>query len=121
MVVVSLSDSRTGNVYREFGRTEVINDNLNPDFVKPINVPFYFEEVQSIRFDVYVFSQIHGYGNRPGHNADATRRYDVDDKAGSNLSKQDFIGFVQSTVGNIVGAGRSKPLQVSDLKSPVFP
>ena len=54
VVVVWLSDSRTGNVYREIGRTETINDNLNPDFVKPINVPFFFEEVQNIRFDVYV-------------------------------------------------------------------
>ena len=38
---------------KEVGRTEVIMDNLNPEFVKPIEVDFFFEEEQTLRFDVY--------------------------------------------------------------------
>ena len=35
------------------GTTEVIPDNLNPVFVTPINLDYYFEKQQNLRVDVY--------------------------------------------------------------------
>uniref|UniRef100_A0A8C2TD91 Copine 5 n=1 Tax=Coturnix japonica TaxID=93934 RepID=A0A8C2TD91_COTJA len=39
--------------WREFGRTEVIDNTLNPDFVRKFVLDYYFEEKQNLRFDVY--------------------------------------------------------------------
>uniref|UniRef100_A0A8C0AYC6 Copine family member 9 n=1 Tax=Buteo japonicus TaxID=224669 RepID=A0A8C0AYC6_9AVES len=36
-----------------FGRTEVIDNTLNPDFVRKFVLDYYFEEKQNLRFDVY--------------------------------------------------------------------
>jgi hypothetical protein len=36
----------------EAGRTEAIDDNLNPDFATAIRMPYRFEEVQALRFVV---------------------------------------------------------------------
>uniref|UniRef100_A0AAR2JN42 C2 domain-containing protein n=1 Tax=Pygocentrus nattereri TaxID=42514 RepID=A0AAR2JN42_PYGNA len=36
-----------------FGRTEVIENTLNPDFVRKFVLDFFFEEKQNLRFDVY--------------------------------------------------------------------
>ena len=59
------------------GMTETIKDNLNPDFKKTIMVDFIFETKQSLRFEVW----------------------DVDES-----TKDDFIGSVETTVGEIMGA-----------------
>ncbi|XP_076806884.1 copine-8-like [Clavelina lepadiformis] len=71
--------------WREFGRTEVIWNNLNPDFVKKFVVDYFFEERQALRFDVY----------------------DVDSNS-HNLSKHDFLGRAFCSLGEIVGARSSK-------------
>ncbi|KAK7878529.1 hypothetical protein WMY93_030365 [Mugilogobius chulae] len=39
--------------WREFGRTEVIDNTLNPDFVRKYILDYFFEEKQNLRFDVY--------------------------------------------------------------------
>ncbi|TVK90502.1 Copine-9 [Bagarius yarrelli] len=39
--------------WREYGRTEVIENTLNPDFVRKFVLDFFFEEKQNLRFDVY--------------------------------------------------------------------
>ncbi|XP_059384220.1 copine-8-like isoform X1 [Carassius carassius] len=39
--------------WREFGRTEVIDNTLNPDFVRKFVLDYFFEEKQNLRFDVY--------------------------------------------------------------------
>ncbi|KAG7519488.1 copine-9-like [Solea senegalensis] len=39
--------------WREFGRTEVIDNTRNPDFVRKFVLDFFFEEKQNLRFDVY--------------------------------------------------------------------
>ena len=57
----------------EVGRTEIIWDNLNPEFVKKFIVDYYFEEVQPIKFEVY----------------------DIDDEHTRNLSNQDFLGKIE--------------------------
>ncbi|KAB5584114.1 hypothetical protein PHYPO_G00103680 [Pangasianodon hypophthalmus] len=38
--------------WREYGRTEVIDNTLNPDFVRKFVLDFFFEEKQNLRFDV---------------------------------------------------------------------
>ncbi|KAG7494000.1 copine-9 isoform X1 [Solea senegalensis] len=39
--------------WREFGRTEVIDNTLNPDFVRKFVLDYFFEEKQNLRFDVH--------------------------------------------------------------------
>uniref|UniRef100_A0A3B5A5H2 Copine 8 n=1 Tax=Stegastes partitus TaxID=144197 RepID=A0A3B5A5H2_9TELE len=67
--------------WREFGRTEVIDNTLNPDFVRKFILDYFFEERQNLRFDLY----------------------DLDCKS-DNLSKHDFLGQAFCTLGEIVGS-----------------
>lgn len=67
--------------WREFGRTEVIDNTLNPDFVRKFILDYFFEERQNLRFDLY----------------------DVDSKS-ANLSKHDFLGQATCTLGEVVGS-----------------
>ncbi|KAI1882278.1 hypothetical protein AGOR_G00249030 [Albula goreensis] len=67
--------------WREFGRTEVIDNTLNPDFVRKFMLDYFFEERQNLRFDLY----------------------DVDSKS-ANLSKHDFLGQAYCTLGEVVGS-----------------
>ncbi|KAM9148509.1 copine-5 isoform 1-T1 [Pangshura tecta] len=71
--------------WREFGRTEVIDNTLNPDFVRKFILDYFFEEKQSLRFDLY----------------------DVDSKS-PDLSKHDFLGQAFCTLGEIVGSAGSR-------------
>uniref|UniRef100_A0A667ZDA8 Copine 8 n=1 Tax=Myripristis murdjan TaxID=586833 RepID=A0A667ZDA8_9TELE len=64
-----------------FGRTEVIDNTLNPDFVRKFILDYFFEERQNLRFDLY----------------------DVDSKS-ANLSKHDFLGQASCTLGEVVGS-----------------
>eukprot|EP00826_Nyctotherus_ovalis_P040002 TRINITY_DN388_c0_g1_i9.p2 TRINITY_DN388_c0_g1~~TRINITY_DN388_c0_g1_i9.p2 ORF type:complete len:340 (-),score=79.69 TRINITY_DN388_c0_g1_i9:863-1882(-) len=67
----------------ETGRTEVIDDNLNPVFVKSIIVKYFFEERQPMRFEVY----------------------DADDKKDlRNLKKQEFIGAAEFALHEAIRA-----------------
>ena len=36
----------------QFGRSEVIQDNLNPDFVKKFVMNYFFEESQKLKFEL---------------------------------------------------------------------
>uniref|UniRef100_A0A8B9VTG8 Copine-8 n=1 Tax=Anas zonorhyncha TaxID=75864 RepID=A0A8B9VTG8_9AVES len=71
--------------WREFGRTEVIDNTLNPDFVRKFIMDYFFEERENLRFDFY----------------------DVDSKS-PNLSKHDFLGQMFCTLGEIVGSQGSR-------------
>uniref|UniRef100_A0AAY4DDT2 C2 domain-containing protein n=1 Tax=Denticeps clupeoides TaxID=299321 RepID=A0AAY4DDT2_9TELE len=73
--------------YRDFlfGRTEVIDNTLNPDFVRKYILDYFFEEKQNLRFDMY----------------------DVDSKS-PDLSKHDFLGQVFCTLGEVVGSPASR-------------
>uniref|UniRef100_A0A674NJH2 Copine Va n=1 Tax=Takifugu rubripes TaxID=31033 RepID=A0A674NJH2_TAKRU len=66
-------------------RTEVIDNTLNPDFVRKFILDYFFEEKQNLRFDVY----------------------DVDSKS-PDLAKHDFLGQVHCTLGEIVGSPASR-------------
>ncbi|XP_038605281.1 copine-5 isoform X1 [Tachyglossus aculeatus] len=79
--------------WREFGRTEVIDNTLNPDFVRKFILDYFFEEKQNLRFDLY----------------------DVDSKSPDLSKHQDFLGQVFCTLGEIVGSPGSrleKPLVI---------
>ncbi|XP_029429260.1 copine-5 isoform X3 [Rhinatrema bivittatum] len=71
--------------WREFGRTEVIDNTLNPDFVRKFILDYFFEEKQNLRFDLY----------------------DVDSKS-PDLTKHDFLGQCFCTLGEIVGSPGSR-------------
>ncbi|KAF7668802.1 hypothetical protein LDENG_00286990 [Lucifuga dentata] len=76
--------------WREFGRTEVIDNTLNPDFVRKYILDYFFEEKQNLRFDVY----------------------DIDSKS-PDLAKHptdfnDFLGQIYCTLGEIVGSPASR-------------
>ncbi|KAF7711588.1 copine-9-like isoform X1 [Silurus meridionalis] len=72
--------------WREYGRTEVIDNTLNPDFVRKFVLDFFFEEKQNLRFDVY----------------------NVDTRS-SNISKhKDFLGQTFCTLGEIIGSAGSR-------------
>ncbi|XP_064607503.1 copine-8-like [Liolophura sinensis] len=71
------------NEWREFGRTEIIWNNLNPDFVKKFMVHYFFEESQKLLFKIY----------------------DVDSKS-ANLDKHDFLGHMECTLAEIVTSNR---------------
>uniref|UniRef100_A0A7N8XKF5 Copine-9-like n=1 Tax=Mastacembelus armatus TaxID=205130 RepID=A0A7N8XKF5_9TELE len=62
-----------------FGRTEVIDNTRNPDFVRKFVLDFFFEEKQNLRFDVY----------------------NVDSRS-CNISKHDFLGQTFCTLGEII-------------------
>ncbi|KAL0968628.1 hypothetical protein UPYG_G00269350 [Umbra pygmaea] len=67
--------------WREFGRTEVIDNTLNPHFVRKFVMDYFFEERQNLRFDLY----------------------DLDSKS-DNLLKHDFLGQAFCTLGEVVGS-----------------
>ncbi|XP_076131671.1 copine-9-like isoform X1 [Alosa pseudoharengus] len=72
--------------WREFGRTEMIDNTLNPDFVRKFVLDYFFEEKQNLRFDVY----------------------SVDSKS-SNISKhKSFLGQTFCTLGEIIGSKGSR-------------
>ncbi|XP_061085182.1 copine-8-like isoform X1 [Conger conger] len=74
-----------GQEWREFGRTEVIDNTLNPDFVRKFMLDYFFEERQNLRFDLY----------------------DVDCNS-ANLSKHDFLGQAFCSLGEVVGSVGSR-------------
>ncbi|XP_038067397.1 copine-8-like isoform X1 [Patiria miniata] len=71
--------------YKEYGRSEVIMNTLNPDFVKKFVIDYFFEEVQKLKFELY----------------------DVDSKS-QNLKKHDFLGKLFCTLGEIMGSSGCK-------------
>jgi Ca2+-dependent lipid-binding protein len=74
-VTLYVKDKR--NRWREFGRTEQIEDNLNPDFEKHFELEYRFEIVQELRFEVW---DDDGHGHK------------------------DSQGFIETTLGRIMGA-----------------
>ncbi|XP_052780643.1 copine-8-like isoform X1 [Mya arenaria] len=81
MCVMFTKDVKSGQFY-EYGRTETIQDNLNPDFVKKFVINYFFEESQKLKFELY----------------------DVDSKS-AKLSDHDFLGRMECTLGEVVAAG----------------
>jgi len=72
---------QSGDQWKEVGRTEALKNNPNPQFQKPIEVDYFFEESQKIRFDVY----------------------DIDSKT-MKVTDDDHLGFVEMTLAEIVAS-----------------
>jgi len=70
---------KDGDEWTEVGRTETIDNNLNPSFEHPFNIDYIFDQVQPVRFELY----------------------DVDKKT-DKLADQDFLGLAESTVAEVV-------------------
>nr|XP_002732563.1 PREDICTED: copine-8-like [Saccoglossus kowalevskii] len=73
------------DAFVEFGRTEIIWNNLNPDFVKKFKLDYFFEERQELKFELY----------------------DMDSKD-HNLQKHDYLGEVQCSLGEICSSQKLK-------------
>ncbi|DBA04555.1 TPA: hypothetical protein N0F65_011103, partial [Lagenidium giganteum] len=72
----------------ELGRTETITNCANPAFVKAMQLDFFFEDVQRLRFEVF---------DR--------------DSVSENLREHDFLGCVEFTVAQLMSApGQAKTL-----------
>ncbi|NXX22186.1 CPNE9 protein, partial [Podargus strigoides] len=67
----------------QFGRTEVIDNTLNPDFVRKFVLDYYFEEKQNLRFDPL--------GSH-----------------GAVLGVQDFLGQAFVALGEVIGSQRGR-------------
>jgi Ca2+-dependent lipid-binding protein len=65
-----------GTKWAELARTEVVMNNLNPEFANKVRVAYLFEEQQHLRFEVY----------------------DLDSKS-NRLKDHDFIGAGGTTLG----------------------
>ena len=70
--------------YLEIGKTEVIHDNLNPEFVKKMLVDFHFEQKDEFKIDVY--------------------DSDNQSQQTTNLSQHDYIGSLEFTLHEVVTA-----------------
>jgi len=46
----------------KLGQTEVINDNLNPEFIEAVEVDFYFEESHKFEIEVYDADSVNSMG-----------------------------------------------------------
>lgn len=77
-VKVSYKRDFTQKHYAVLGKTETKKNNLNPDYAKSFPIDYIFESRQDIRFDVF------------------------DDDG--NGEEDDFIGYVETTVGTLMGA-----------------
>ena len=71
---------RNSTHYVEVDRTEIIWDNLNPEFNKKFVLDYHFEIHQMLRFSVY----------------------DCDNERTKSLDKQDFLGMIECSLGEIV-------------------
>ncbi|CAG7725726.1 unnamed protein product, partial [Allacma fusca] len=100
--VFSKSDPMCAIFYRPPGsrkwvpycRTEVVENNLDPDFAEKVTMEYRFESVQALRFEVY----------------------DVDNIS-EKLEDQDSLGFVETSLAQIVTAGdEGLTLTLSEVK-----
>ncbi|XP_053268228.1 copine-3 isoform X2 [Pleuronectes platessa] len=85
----------SGPHWCEIGRTEKINNSLNPSFSKTFVIDYYFEMVQKLKFEVY----------------------DIDSE-NCSLQEADFLGEVECTLGQVVSSKKiTRPLVMKN-KSP---
>ncbi|NXD81663.1 CPNE9 protein, partial [Halcyon senegalensis] len=84
-VVVLYVQGSGSSEWKEFGRTEVIDNTLNPDFVRKFVLDYYFEEKQNLRFDQ----------EPPGSHS-------------AVLGVQDFLGQAFVALGEVIGSQRGR-------------
>ena len=84
--VVSLQEGGSNSPFKEIGRTEIISNSLNPDWVKRMFLYYKFEAVQSIKFDVYAMAE----------------SYQTSSADKVNLKRQHHLGSVVSYLGQVI-------------------
>ncbi|XP_032997311.1 copine-9-like [Lacerta agilis] len=85
-VVILYIQGTADKEWREFGRTEVIDNTLNPEFVRKFVLDYYFEEKQNLRFDVY----------------------NVDSKTCNLPKSKGFLGQAYIALGEVIGSPRGR-------------
>uniref|UniRef100_A0A673CGW6 Copine 8 n=1 Tax=Sphaeramia orbicularis TaxID=375764 RepID=A0A673CGW6_9TELE len=85
--------------YLPFGRTEVIDNTLNPDFVRKFILDYFFEERQNLRFDLRLEKSLGGIpGKKCGtiivkaEELNNCRESVMMQFCGNKLDKKDFFG-----------------------------
>ncbi|KYQ93593.1 phospholipid-binding protein [Tieghemostelium lacteum] len=93
MVLVYAQDPRTQS-WNKIGQTEMVKNNLSPQFKTPVRMDYYFEEVQNLRFTVIDVD-----------NADHLDK----------IQEQDMIGETTTTLSNILSrAGQTLETDLLD-------
>uniref|UniRef100_A0A8C6WZC3 Copine 8 n=1 Tax=Neogobius melanostomus TaxID=47308 RepID=A0A8C6WZC3_9GOBI len=85
--------------WREFGRTEVIDNTLNPDFVRKFLLDYFFEERQNLRFDLRLERSLGGISGKKcgtiivkAEELNNCRESVMMQFCGNKLDKKDFFG-----------------------------
>ncbi|KTF79533.1 hypothetical protein cypCar_00033206, partial [Cyprinus carpio] len=78
--------------WREFGRTEVIDNTLNPDFVHKFILDYFFEERQNLRFDLGIPGKNCGTIIVKAEELGNCRESVLMQFCGNKLDKKDFFG-----------------------------
>uniref|UniRef100_A0A8C1N9H4 Copine VIII n=1 Tax=Cyprinus carpio TaxID=7962 RepID=A0A8C1N9H4_CYPCA len=78
--------------WREFGRTEVIDNTLNPDFVHKFIIDYFFEERQNLRFDLGIPGKNCGTIIVKAEELGNCRESVLMQFCGNKLDKKDFFG-----------------------------
>jgi len=73
--------------WSEVARTEILANNLSPQWVTHARLTFAFEEIQHVRFEVY----------------DVESSFSSNDSSGLDLSRQQLLGSVETTLANVFG------------------
>lgn len=83
------------NQWQECGRTEVVQNNRDPDFSTPVKMVYKFEEQQKLKFEVY-----------------------DSDSQSANLKDHDFVGWVEISLGQLVSQKRiQKKIEIKNSKA----
>ncbi|XP_043566868.1 copine-1-like isoform X1 [Chiloscyllium plagiosum] len=91
---VLLQNTEAGDQWMELDRTERVKNCQSPQFAKKLEVDYFFERVQKLKFGIY----------------------DIDNKS-TNLSDDDYLGGVECTLGQIVSSKSfTRPLQLKKGK-----
>ncbi len=86
--VVSTKNEQSGQ-WEEQGRTEIIANKTTGQFVKHIYVKYRFEQACQIKFSLY----------------DCDESFNSNDATNIDMSRQDFLGFAECDISEIVGMG----------------
>eukprot|EP00484_Ammonia_sp_Unknown_P019032 CAMPEP_0197029822 /NCGR_PEP_ID=MMETSP1384-20130603/9187_1 /TAXON_ID=29189 /ORGANISM="Ammonia sp." /LENGTH=636 /DNA_ID=CAMNT_0042459059 /DNA_START=16 /DNA_END=1922 /DNA_ORIENTATION=- len=91
-IIVKVKDEAR-NVWNVVGKTDIIWDNPNPDFSNDIRINYMFEQIQHVRLDIW----------------------DANEQQTKDLSKHDYIGYVDFVVGDLVtSSGQKLAIAIKD-------
>ncbi|ORY31112.1 copine-8-like protein [Neocallimastix californiae] len=89
---VTYSNNSKNSVWENIGSTERIQNNDNPVFTKSLYIDYYFETIQKLRFIIF----------------------DMDSDS-DEWSKNDFIGYTEKTLGDLISGSENNVYQCDIL------